>query len=159
MSNRITLSQLRAMSLAEASRIPVDQLALLVEEASELKAEAKALGDILHDALHARYGDRATEIRRAEGKDTGRVRISDADFEVVADLPKKVDWDQRRLAEAVATVRSWGEDPAHYVTAELRVPEARYAAWPPKIRAVFEAARTVSTGRPVYSLQPKDSHQ
>jgi hypothetical protein len=157
MSNRITLHQLRTMSPDEASRIPVDQLALLLEDLAELKADAKALGDLLNDALHARYGDQAAILRRAEGKNTGRVRIGDADFEVVADLPKKVEWHQERLAEAVETVRGWGEDPAHYVTTELRVPEARYAAWPPRIRSVFEPARTVAAGRPTYSLQPKDS--
>lgn len=155
--NRLTLTQLRSMSAAEASRIPVDQLALLLEDVAELKADGKALGDLLNDALHARYGDQAAILRRAEGKDSGRVRISDADFEVVADLPKKVDWHQAKLRDAVEAVRAWGEDPADYVSTELRVPEPRYAAWPPRIRAVFEAARTVSTGRPTYSLQLKDA--
>jgi hypothetical protein len=155
--NRLTLTQLRSMSVSEASRIPVDQLALLLEDVAELRADAKALGDLLNDALHARYGDQAAILRRAEGKDSGRVRLADADFEVVADLPKKVDWHQARLREAVETVRGWGEDPADYVSTELRVPEPRYAAWPPKIRAVFEAARTVSTGRPTYTLQTKES--
>ena len=49
---------------------------------------------------------------------------------------------------AVATVVGWGEDPADYVTTEIRVPESRFTAWPPRIRAVFEPARTVATGNP-----------
>ncbi len=61
------------------------------------------------------------------------------------------------LAVAVATIVAWGEDPADYVTTEIRVPESRFTAWPPRIRAVFEPARTVATGRPSYSLEQKDA--
>lgn len=157
MSNRITLHQLRTMSPDEASRIPVDQMALLLEDLAELKVDAKALGDIMHDAMHVRHGAAAAAARRAEGKDTGRVRIAVDGFEVIADLPKKAVWDQPKLAAAVATIVSWGEDPADYVTTEIRVPESRFAAWPPRIRSVFEPARTVAAGRPSYTLEPKDA--
>jgi hypothetical protein len=156
MSNRTTLAQLREMNLADAARLPLDQLALLLDDLAALKADAKQLGDLLHDALHARFGDAASTARRADGKDTGRVRLEQDGFEIVADLPKKVDWQQAKLATAVATLREWGEDPADYVATELRVPEARFTAWPPRIRALFEPARTVATGRPSYTLQPKD---
>lgn len=157
MTNRTTLAQLREMDAAQAARLPVDHLALLLEEVGALKADAKHLADLLHDALHARYGDAAAAARRAEGKDTGSIRIADDSFVVVADLPKKAAWDQPRLAAAVATIVSWGEDPADYVTTEIRVPESRFTAWPPRIRAVFEPARTVATGRPSYTLEQKDA--
>ena len=83
--------------------------------------------------------------------------MPDEGFEVVADLPKKAAWDQPKLAAAVATIVAWGEDPADYVTTEIRVPESRFTAWPPRIRAVFEPARTVATGRPSYTLEQKDA--
>lgn len=154
--NRTTLAQLRAMTAAEVARLPLDQLALLLDEVGDLKADAKRLGDLLQDALHVRFGEAATAARRAEGKDTGRVRLEQDGFEILADLPKKVRWDQPKLAEAIATLRGWGEDPADYVATELRVPEARFSAWPPRIRALFEPARTVAAGRPSYSLELKD---
>ena len=157
MINRTTLTQLREMDAAQVAHLPVDHLALLLEEVGGLKADAKHLADLLHDALHARYGAPAAAARRAEGKDTGRVRVPDDGFEVVADLPKKAAWDQPKLAAAVATIVSWGEDPADYVTTEIRVPESRFTAWPPRIRAVFEPARTVATGRPSYTLEQKDA--
>ncbi|TCZ63914.1 hypothetical protein [Roseicella aquatilis] len=157
MSNRTSLAQLREMDAAQAARLPVDHLAMLLEEVGELKADSKRLADLLHDALHARYGAAAAAARRAEGKDTGRVRLQEDGFEVVADLPKKAEWNQARLAEAITTIRSWGEDPADYVATEIRVPESRFLAWPPRIRAVFEPARTVAAGRPSYTLEPKDA--
>jgi hypothetical protein len=156
MSNRTTLAQLREMDAAAVARLPLDQLALLLDDVAALKADAKHLADMLHDALHVRFGAEARSARRAEGKDTGRVRLEQDRFEIVSDLSKKVDWHQGKLADAVKTLCEWGEDPADYVTTELRVPEARFTAWPPRIRALFEPARTVATGRPAYTLQPKD---
>jgi hypothetical protein len=157
MTNRTTLAQLREMDAAQAATLPVDHLALLLDDVGALKADAKHLGDLLNDALHARYGGPAAAARRAEGKDTGRIRIADEGFAVIADLPKKATWDQPKLAEAVATIVAWGEDPADYVATEIRVPESRFTAWPPHIRGVFEPARTVATGRPSYTLEQKDA--
>jgi len=155
LNNRTTLAQLREMTAMQAARLPVDHLAMLLDEVGDLKADAKRLGEILSDALHERYGGRAAWARRAEGKDTGRVRLDDEGFHVVADLPKRVEWDQARLTEAVTTIRGWGEDPADYITIEFRVPETRFNAWPPKLQALFVPARTVVAGRPSYTLEQK----
>jgi hypothetical protein len=144
------------MTALQAAALPIAELAALLDDAAELKADAKRAADLLHDALHARFGAAAAAARREEGKDTGRVRLEEGGFELVADLPKRVEWNQARLAEAVQTLRDWGEDPADYVATELRVPEARFTAWPPRIRALFEPARTVGAGRPTYTLAPKD---
>lgn len=156
LSNLTKLADLRTMNAAQVARLPVDHLAMLLDELGALKADAKRLGDLLNDALHERYGGLAAWARRGEGKDTGRVRLEDEGFEVIADLAKRVEWNQARLADAVATIRGWGEDPADYVTIEFRVPESRFTAWPPKLQAVFVPARTVAAGRPSYSIEPKD---
>lgn len=153
MSNRTTLAQIREMDTGQIAQLPTDHLALLAEDIAEIKAETKRDADKLAAALDIRFGEAATAARRAEGKDTGRVRFTVDSVEVVADLPKRTDWEQARLADAVAVLRGWGEDPADYVTTEMSVPETRYGAWPPRIRALFEPARTVSTGRPSYTLK------
>ena len=155
-TNRITLAELRAMDAQQLAILPIDQLALLADDVTALKADAKTLGDKMSAILHARFGDQAAVTRRMEGKDTGRVRLLVDGFEVVADLPKRTEWGQAQLRDAVATLRGWGEDPADYVAIEMSVPESRYAAWPPRIRALFEPARTVGTGRPSYTLTQKD---
>ena len=152
-SNRTTLAQIREMDAEQIAQLPIDHLALLADDVVALKADTKMLGDKFATALHARFGDQAAVTRRIEGKDTGRVRLLVDGFEVVADLPKRTEWEQARLAEAVATLRGWGEDPADYVSIEMSVPESRYAAWPPRIRALFEPARTLGTGRPTYTLR------
>ena len=153
LSNRTTLAQLREMDTGQAAQLPIDHLVLLADDVAELKAAAKQVGDKFAAALHARLGDQAAVTRRMEGKDTGRVRFQVGDFEIVADLPKRTEWDQARLRDAVARLRGWGEDPADYVVIEMSVPESRYAAWPPRIRTLFEPARTVRPGRPTYTLR------
>ena len=155
-SNRTTLADLRTMDMQQVAALPIDHLALLADDVATLKADAKTLGDKLATALHNRFGDQATVTRRIEGKDTGRVRFQVDDFEVVSDLPKRTEWDQARLRDAVAALRGWGEDPTDYVAIEMSVAESRYTAWPPRIRALFEPARTVGTGRPSYTLTQKD---
>ena len=65
---------------------------------------------------------------------------------MVADLPKRVDWDQGRLADMVARIEEAGDDPTEYVDLAFKVPERKYAAWPEAIRQGFEPARTVRPG-------------
>jgi hypothetical protein len=154
--NRTTLATLRRMLPTQVASLPADELAALLDEVAELKADGKQLSDLLQEGLDHRFGAAAAAARRAEGKDTGRVRLEADGIAVVADQPKRVEWNQARLAEAVQTLRDWGEDPADYVGTELSVPEARFTAWPPRIRALFEPARTLRPGRQTYTLTPKE---
>ena len=51
MTNRTTLAQLREMDIAQAARLPVGHLAMLLDEVATLKVDAKHLTELLHDAL------------------------------------------------------------------------------------------------------------
>jgi hypothetical protein len=70
MTNRVMLAQLRNMQIHEISNLPVEQLAMLLEEMSVLKADCKSLDNILHTALVDRFSTSASDIRQAAGKDT-----------------------------------------------------------------------------------------
>jgi hypothetical protein len=71
---------------------------------------------------------------------------------VVAELPKKVDWDQVELCELFERIKADGDDPREYLDISLRVSERKYAAWPAHIRSSFVSARTVRTGAPSFKL-------
>lgn len=144
--NAPTADDLPALDGHEIARLPVELLAILQREVDEKLKGAKAAKARLDAALSIRYATRAAEERQAEAKNTGTVRFDDGDFTVVADLPKRVDWDQDQLAGIVERIRASGEDPAQYVDVALKVPERKYAAWPEAIRQSFEPARTVRTG-------------
>ena len=150
--NHITLDDLSTMPVGDIAALPGDQLALLKQDADERLRSARTLCDWLDGAIALKYGDQAQEVRRAEGKDTGTVRLQDGPVTVVAELAKRVDWDQATLANLVERIRADGADPAEYVDIAFSVPERKYTAWPTDIRQEFEPARTVRTAKPKFRL-------
>jgi len=144
--NAPTPDDLASLSAADIATLPVELLAILQREIDERLKRDKAAKTRFDAGLAVRYATRATDERQAAGKDTGTVRFDDGDFTVVADLPKRVDWDQDRLSEMVTRIRDAGDDPAEYVDLTFKVPERKYAAWPEAIRQGFEPARTVRPG-------------
>jgi len=155
LSNRPTLQHIRAMPIGEIVTLPAEHLALLQEDASEALKAAKRQQDWIESAIALRYEQRAIAARGAAGKDTGTVRFGDDGVEVVADLPKKVEWDQDRLTALVEQIRAGGEDPTDYVVIDIKVPERAYTSWPERIRKAFQPARTVHTGRQTFKLTLK----
>jgi hypothetical protein len=158
-NNAPTPDDLPGISPQEIAGLPVELLAILQRETEEALKRAKAAKARLDAALTVRYATRAAEERQARAKDTGTVRFDDGDFTVVADLPKRVDWDQDRLGEIVERIRGSGDDPAQYVDVVIKVPERKYAAWPDNIRAVFEPARTVRPGTLKIEIVPQGADQ
>ena len=158
-ANTPTADDLPGLSLQDIAKMPVEVPAILQRDIDERMARTKAAKARLDGALETRYATRAAEARRACGKDTGTIRFDDGDFTVVADLPKRVDWDQDRLAAMVERIRAAGDDPAQYVDIAFKVPERKYAAWPDAIRAGFEPARTVRPGTLKIEIVPQGDDQ
>lgn len=140
----MTLKELRAASPAALAALSPVELLDLQSSANVAMQQASRNLAVLQSELERRY---ATGVNK-----TGVTRRNDGDVEVVVTLPKRVKWDQRALETAVATVRSWGSNPADYVETEIKVSETRYNAWPSEIRVLFEPARTVETGKPKIEL-------
>lgn len=139
---------------------PVGKLALqsaevlfhLKNAAADRLAEAKQLHDHLDLAIDFKWRDQARNLRHADGKDTGVIHFDDGDVRITADLPKKIEWDQARLADITKRIADSGDDPRQYVEITYRVSETKFNAWPDTLKSSFEAARTVKTGKPSYRL-------
>ncbi len=127
-ANRPQLGDLPTMPIGEIAALPAAVLALLQNEAEEAVNAARHLADWLNGAVT-----------------------------VIADLPKKVEWDQGELNSLVAAIRAEDGDPAEYVDTLFRVPERKYAAWPRHIRTAFERARTVKPGKPTFRLALREA--
>jgi len=151
-SNRTTLDDLRRMQVRDIAALPGEQLALLQGEAAEQLRAARTLADWLDGAIALKYAERARAARRAEGKDTGTVRFHDGAVTIVADLPKRVDWNQTMLARIRDNIAAAGEDPAEFIDTTLKVSERRFAALPESWRKGLKPARTVRTGKPKFRL-------
>ncbi len=157
--NRPRLEDVRHMPAGEIARLPAEHLALLQEEATNHIESVKRLKDWIDGVIALRYGERASALRAAQGKDTGTVRFEDDGVTIVADLPKKVEWDQVQLAALVEKITASGDNPAEYITTEFKVSERAYGAWPERIRQVFAPARTVRTGKPALILKLHGMHE
>lgn len=151
-SNHITLADIHRMPVGQISALPADQLALLKGAADEQLTQAKSVADWLDGAISLKYADRAQDTRQEAGKDTGTIRFEDDGVTVIAELPKRIDWDQALLAQIAENIASAGEDPAEFIETKLSVSERKYGALPESWRKGFEPARTVRTGKPKFRL-------
>jgi hypothetical protein len=150
--NRPTLDSAQRLPAGAVSALPAEHLALLQADAREAVDAAKRMQDWIEGTIALRYEQRANGVRAAAGRDTGTVRFQDGTVEIAVDLPKRVEWDQRRLATLAEQIRAGGEDPGQYVEVNFKVSERAYTAWPDRIRQAFEPARAVRTGRQTYRL-------
>ncbi len=151
-SNSLTLKDLHRMPIGEIAALSADQLALLQVEAEEVLCAAKETGDWFEGAIAQRYADQAQSLRRDAGKDTGTIRFNDGPVTVVADLPKKVDWDQIQLAALAERIRAEGDDPTDYVDIGFRAPERKFTAWPGQFVRPSRVPATCGSANP-----PSDS--
>jgi gamma-glutamylcysteine synthetase len=144
------------LPISDIAALPAEHLALLQEDAAAALEASKKAKDWIDGAIALRFADHAQSLRREAGKDTGTVRFEQDAVTVVADLPKRVDWDQTLIAGVVERIRAAGDDPTQYVDIAIKVPERKYTAWPENIRAAFAPARTVRTGKPSFILTLKE---
>ena len=151
-SNHITLADIHRMSVGQIAALPADQLAMLKEAADQQLTQAKTVSDWIDGAIALKYAERATEHLHDAGKETGTIRFADGDVTVIADLTKRIDWDQAQLAQIAENIASAGEDPSEFIDTTLKVSERKYTALPDSWRKGFEPARTVRTGKPKFRL-------
>src|SRR4051794_15628887 len=104
-AKRTTLAELQELATEDVAKLPVDQIHTLVEDVAVLLNRAKSLDDKIGATLDLRFSEQAKAARNAAGKDTGRVRLMDNEFEIVADSPRAVVWDQATLRKIAAAIR------------------------------------------------------
>jgi hypothetical protein len=154
----VMTEHVRHLDVEAIAALTAPELACILDDLAEQKASLTLIEDKVRNALDRKYGARARQRRAEENKDTGTVRFEDNGFVIIADLPKRVKWDQDKLKHAVEIIRTgWGDDPAEYVKTKLDVSEAAFANWPRPVRELFVPARTVETGRPVYRIESVSS--
>jgi hypothetical protein len=150
--NTPSVDDMLNMPVTELALMPPTLLAAVQAEIDIATDRMKAVIERFALALEVRYAARASECRGHEGKDTGTIRFEDDGVTVIADLPKRIDWDQAKLAQIAENVATAGEDPAEFIDTKLSVSERKFGALPESWRKGFEPARTVRTGKPKFRL-------
>ena len=141
------------MSLSVTSAVPLDQLQMIIEDVDAAEKQVKVDKALIQSALDHRFADEARRLRMASGKDTGTVSIKAGAFVVKAELGKKIDWDQGKLAAVEDHLIDIGEDVSEYIKIERKVSETAYTNWPKSLSSLFEPARTVSPGLAKYKIE------
>ncbi len=150
--NSLILSQVLAMPVIQLSEASPDLLQKALIAAMTEVTDAKKQLEHIERAIDMRYALQAKALRLAQGKDTGVVHFDDGNVRVTADLPKKVEWDQKQLAALVARIAAAGDNPAEFIETSYRVSETKYQAWQESLRSQFTPARTVKVGKASYRL-------
>ena len=141
-----------ATPAGDLAALASEALFQLKNDAADLLSAARAIVEHLERALELKYADRAHALRLTAGKDTGVVHFDDGRVRVTADLPKKVDWHQKRLAEITQRIAANGDDQSEYVEISYRISETKFNAWPESLKSAFAPARTLKTGKPGFRL-------
>jgi hypothetical protein len=152
MSNRVSLAQALNMSVSELAELDAGQLELLLEDVAALKAQAKRADEHIYAALNSKYAHDAAIMRQSKNVDTGTVRVPDGDYVIVADLPKKVEWDQVGLSLVEKELIALGEPVDEYIKMKRDVSETAYKSWPSSLKKLFDPHRTVSNGKATYKI-------
>lgn len=147
-----TPEQVLATPAGTLAQQPAELLFSFKNSADDLLTDAKSLCDHIDQAIDFKWNERARFLRHEVDKDTGIVHFNDGNVRITADLPKKIEWDQTRLAEIARRISESGDDPKQYVEITFRVSETKFNAWPDTLKSSFNAARTVKTGKPSYRL-------
>ena len=148
-----TLDRLGQLSAADLAALPLAELHAHHQAVCEVEETCRLYKLALHAEHDRRFSQHAHQLRQQAGKTTGTVRFEADGYVIVADLPKRPEYDQLKLKAAVEALRQWGENPEDYIGIEIKVAESKYSAWPSTIRQLFEPARTVRVGKPTYKLE------
>lgn len=153
MSNlMINIGSLPELSVSQLAALPQQQLQEFDLSLNLMATWIKQSRDRLNTALEQRYGEQARQSLQESGRDFGVTHIDDGALQVTYELPKRVSWDQKRLAEMAERIAAAGENVSDFIDIDYSVSESRYKNWPTALREQFEPARTVKPGKPSFRL-------
>jgi RNA polymerase sigma factor (sigma-70 family) len=144
------LSVLETLTAKEISSLEVHDLMDLSDQVAKLTSHAKELKEKLEDGLNLKFSEAVKNNLRSENKDTGTTRFFDGAFQVVAEVSKKVTWDQEKMEELIKRVPD--ERIKSIVKITYAIEERKYAELPREYQELFREARTITPGKTRYQI-------
>lgn len=93
------------------------------------------------------------DCRKLQGKEFGAVHVVAEGFKVTETVPKRVKWDQEKLASIYKAIKDSGDEPLNYMKVELLVPERLYEQFGQEVQDIFVQARIVEKGKPQLKIE------
>ncbi|WNO10515.1 hypothetical protein [Teredinibacter sp. KSP-S5-2] len=144
--------ELEQFSIAEISQQPNQILRELTLEAEAAIQRAKLKKASIDAALSLKFSEKAKVLRDLTGKETGVVNFEDDGLPIVADQPKKIEWDQDQLASIAHNIRQANLDPTEFMDITYKVPERKFNGWSHALQQTYAPARTVKLGKPTFKF-------
>jgi uncharacterized protein (UPF0305 family) len=148
--NMKNLSILETSSAKEISSLEIYDLMDLSDQLTKLTSHAKELKEKLEDGLNLKFSEAVKNNLRSENKDTGTTRFFDGAFQITAEVPKKVTWDQEKMEELVKHVPD--ERRKTIVKITYAIEERKYAELPHEYQELFREARTITPGKTKFQI-------
>lgn len=127
--------------MLSVSSSSLSELDIFKQELEKTILEAQEKVKLIKSEIESRYLERAQDKLRQEGKDFGSVTVNDGEYRVKVNIRKRVEWEPGML---IKVLNGMDEDTArHYAQVKYTVPEAKFNAAPPEIKAALSEARTV----------------
>lgn len=111
---------------------------------NELETRKAALLDEVADQVREQLAN------KDYGAGTANVELEGYKIKVV--IPKRVKWDEAKLAVIYQNIAASGQNPDEYIDLSYSIKETKYTAWPEFVQKGFEEARTVETGKPTLTI-------
>lgn len=122
----------------------------LINKREEIEARLQAVQEELQavnvDINHA-ISKKLVDLRSMTGKEFGVVHLNMEGYKITETVPKKVEWDQKKLGGLFFKILENGDHPSNYMRMKLDVTEKQYDGFIPEIKAIFTEARTVKPGK------------
>lgn len=134
----------------------LELLAIELETAQEIKNKAAAREKEIKEEILKRYEGNLVNLLAEKSEPYGTVNITEDDFIISVNVPKKIKWEQDRLANLCKQITAGNENPLDYIDIEYNVPESKYKNWPQIIKDEFIAARTIQPGSPAVTIKRKE---
>ena len=144
------LAIIETLSAKEISRLEVGDLMDLNDQITKLTSHTKELKEKLEDAMNLRFSESVKNSLRSANKDTGTTRFFDGAFQIVAEVSKKVTWDQEKMEELVKRIPD--ERRKDIVKISYAIEERKYSALPTVYQELFKEARTITPGKTRFQI-------
>lgn len=148
----IDLHTIKYMPEAEVASMDPAVLSTLTRQVEDEIRRANLLKDWLHTILKRKYEIRAQEMRQAQGLDMGTVNLDDNGYKISVTLPKRIEWDQDRLAGIIEKLASEGWNLNQIAKVEYKVSERQLNNLPGGVKAMLEQARTIKPGKITFKI-------
>ena len=156
MKEESTLDKVMHLSIGTLSRYQISKLYSLIEQAKRDLESAKRAKRVIELAISIKYEEHIKAKRLRLQKDSGIVRLQDKNYQLSCDIPKKVEWNQKKVQSIMATLLSKGICVDDFIETKYNIPESKFKNCSLSFQEILTPARTVRFANPVYKLVKLD---